>query len=137
MNGSGSGVVNGNTLWGSGVTAGTLINLLGSTYNTVQGNAFDNASVGVSFDSSSHDNNSADLNQSNPSTVTTPISDAGTNNRLAAVNLKGGALGSVPYQTAANTTGFLASPTTTGHVFAETWQPTGSAIAPTALDLNT
>jgi hypothetical protein len=53
-----------------------------------------------------------------------------------AAGLAGGALGSAPYQSAANTTGFVASPTTTGtYVYA--WQPIGSAIAPAALNLGT
>jgi hypothetical protein len=54
-----------------------------------------------------------------------------------ASNLAGGALGSSPYQSAANTTSYLASPTTSGHTFVHAWQPTGSAIAPIALDLAT
>jgi len=54
-----------------------------------------------------------------------------------ATNLAGGALGSAPTQTAAGATGFLASPTTSGHTFVYAWQPSGSAIAPTALDLAT
>ncbi len=52
-------------------------------------------------------------------------------------NIAGGALGSVPYQSAANTTTFVSSPTTSGHTFAMAWQPSGSAIAPAALDLAT
>lgn len=52
-------------------------------------------------------------------------------------SLSGGALGSAPYQSVANTTTFIASPTTTGHTFAYAWQPSGSAIAPIALDLAT
>lgn len=52
-------------------------------------------------------------------------------------NLVGGALGSAPYQSAASTTAFIASPTTSGHTFLYAWQPSGSAIAPTAVDLNT
>lgn len=54
-----------------------------------------------------------------------------------ATNLAGGALGSIPYQSAANTTTFVASPTTTGHTFAMGWQPSGSAIAPVAIDFGT
>ncbi len=52
-----------------------------------------------------------------------------------ATNLSGGGVGSAPYQSAASTTTFIASPTTTGHTFVYAWQPSGSAIAPTALDL--
>jgi hypothetical protein len=54
-----------------------------------------------------------------------------------AAGIAGGALGSLHYQSAANTTAFLASPTTTGHTFVPAWQPSGSVIAPTALDLAT
>ena len=50
-------------------------------------------------------------------------------------DLAGGALGSFPYQSAANTTAFVASPTTSGHVFVPTWSPTGSAIALASTDL--
>lgn len=51
-------------------------------------------------------------------------------------NLLGGALGSVPYQSAPNTTVFVASPTTTG-TYLYGWGPTGSTIAPTAINLTT
>jgi hypothetical protein len=54
-----------------------------------------------------------------------------------ATNLAGGAVGSVPYQSAASTTGFVPSPTTTGHTFLYGWQPSGSPIAPTSVDANT
>jgi hypothetical protein len=54
-----------------------------------------------------------------------------------ASNMGGGALGSVSYQTAPNTSGFIASPTTSGHTFFLGWQPTGSAIAPASIDLGT
>ena len=52
-------------------------------------------------------------------------------------NLPGGALGSLPYQSAASTTTFIASPTTNGHAFVPMWIPLGSIIAPTAVDLGT
>lgn len=52
-------------------------------------------------------------------------------------NLNGGATGSTVYQSAANTTAFLASPTTSGHTFFMGWTPSGSALAPTAIDLGT
>jgi hypothetical protein len=55
----------------------------------------------------------------------------------AVTNLAGGAVGSLPYQSAASTTTFIASPTTSGHTFVPAWQPSGSAIAPAALDLAT
>jgi hypothetical protein len=50
-------------------------------------------------------------------------------------SLIGGATGSVPYQSAVNTTTFLASPTTSAHTFFLGWQPSGSAITPSAVDL--
>jgi hypothetical protein len=50
-------------------------------------------------------------------------------------NIAGGALGSLPYQSASNTTTFIASPTTASHTFIPAWQPAGSGIAPFALDL--
>jgi hypothetical protein len=54
-----------------------------------------------------------------------------------ATNLAGGAVGSLPNQSAAGTTAFIASPTTTGHTFVPAWQPSGSAVQPTAIDANT
>lgn len=51
-------------------------------------------------------------------------------------NLAGGALGSTPYQSAAGTTAFLASPVTTG-TYLQGWTPAGSAIAPAAINLTT
>lgn len=54
-----------------------------------------------------------------------------------ATSLAGGAVGSAPYQSAANTTTFITSPTTSGHTFVYGWSPAGSAIAPTAIDLAT
>jgi hypothetical protein len=51
--------------------------------------------------------------------------------------ITGGGVGSAVYQSAANASAFLASPTTSGHTFALAWQPSGSAIAPVALDLAT
>jgi hypothetical protein len=54
-----------------------------------------------------------------------------------AAGLTGGGVGSAVYQSAANASAFLASPTTSGHTFALAWQPSGSAIAPVALDLAT
>ena len=52
-------------------------------------------------------------------------------------SVPGGALGSLPYQSAASTTTFISSPTTSGHAFVPMWNPSGSAIAPTAADLGT
>lgn len=59
------------------------------------------------------------------------------NAAASATNLSGGATGSAPYQSAANTTGYILSPTTSGHTFVYAWQPLGSAIDPAALDLAT
>lgn len=42
---------------------------------------------------------------------------------LESVNLQGGTLGSIPYQTAPNVTAFVASPTTLGHTYAMGWVP--------------
>lgn len=52
-----------------------------------------------------------------------------------ATNIAGGALGSIPYQNSAGATLFTASPTTTGHIFAQAWSPSGSIIAPAAYDM--
>ena len=68
--------------------------------------------------------------------VTNPagyITSAGTS--ASSTNLLGGAVGSAPYQSASNTTAFLASPTTSGHTFVYSWQPLGSPISPVAYDL--
>lgn len=62
-------------------------------------------------------------------------SAASATTATTATTLAGGALGSVPYQSAANTTLFVASPTTSGHIFADAWSPSGSAIAPAAYDM--
>lgn len=62
----------------------------------------------------------------------TAVSGGGT-----ATNLAGGSLGSVPYQSGTGATTFLASPTTSGHTFVLSWQPSGSVIAPVSLDLAT
>ena len=51
--------------------------------------------------------------------------------------IAGGLLGSAPYQNAVNTTLFISGPITNGHTFFYGWQPTGSAIAPAAIDLGT
>ena len=52
-----------------------------------------------------------------------------------ATNLAGGAVGSAPYQNAAAATAFISSPTTSGHTFVYGWRPSGSAVAPTAVDI--
>lgn len=53
-----------------------------------------------------------------------------------ATNLASGALGSVPYQSGAGATAYVASPTTAG-TYLHGWTPTGSAIAPIAINLTT
>ena len=58
-----------------------------------------------------------------------------TGTSASSTNLLGGAVGSAPYQSALNTTAFLASPTTSGHTFVYSWQPLGSPISPVAYDL--
>jgi hypothetical protein len=58
-------------------------------------------------------------------------------NATNAANLSNGAVGSLPYQSAAGATAFIASPTTSGHTFVPAWQPSGSAIVPTVVDANT
>jgi hypothetical protein len=59
---------------------------------------------------------------------------AGTS--TTSTNLAGGALGSTPYQSAAGTTAFIASPTAAG-TYLQGWTPAGSAIAPAAINLTT
>jgi hypothetical protein len=49
-------------------------------------------------------------------------------------NSAGGSVGAVPYQSAANTTVQLTAPTTSGHTFLLSEQPSGSAVIPTWLD---
>jgi len=56
---------------------------------------------------------------------------------LTATNLAGTGVDYAPYQSASATTGYIVAPTTTGHTFVYAWQPSGSAIAPTAVDANT
>jgi hypothetical protein len=54
-----------------------------------------------------------------------------------ATNIAGGALGSIPYQSSAGVTAFLASPATNG-TYLEAWILTSSAaVAPTAVNLTT
>ena len=76
-----------------------------------------------------------------PTTVdanTLAVSSASTaSSATKSTNIAGGALGSAPYQNLADTTLYIAGPTTTGHTFVYAWQPSGSLIAPTAVDANT
>jgi hypothetical protein len=64
------------------------------------------------------------------------IGSTAVTNATNAANLSNGAVGSVPYQSGVGATAFTASPTTSGHTFVHAWQPSGSAIAPTAVDAN-
>ena len=74
--------------------------------------------------------NSALANSTIPiNTVTCTLGSACT------VGIVGGALGSLPYQSAVNTTTLLASPTTSGHNFMPLWSPTGAPVAPVMTDL--
>jgi hypothetical protein len=65
------------------------------------------------------------------------IGSTAVTNATNAANLSNGAVGSLPYQSAAGATAFVASPTTSGHTFVPAWQPSGSAIAPGAVDVST
>lgn len=80
-------------------------------------------------------NNGTDYVDSAIQVADVPTLNQPTTSHAAA--LGGGAVGSAPYQSAANTTLFIPSPTTNGHYFVYSWQPTGSAIDPVALDLAT
>ena len=74
-----------------------------------------------------------------PTTAQTSVVgiDSSGNLYKNAAGIPGGALGSIPYQSAANTTTFVAGATTSGHTFVLAEQPSGSLIAPTLLDLGT
>lgn len=54
-----------------------------------------------------------------------------------ATNLAGTGVDYAPFQSAPATTSYITAPTSSGHTFAYAWQPSGSAVAPTALDLGT
>ena len=71
--------------------------------------------------------------QVNALTTAVLLDEDASDSNLAS-NLAGGALGSVPAQSAPDTTGFVASPTTSGHTFLLGWQPSGAAVAPHAID---
>ncbi len=62
---------------------------------------------------------------------------ANASNAAVAVNLSGTGTDYAPYQSASATTSYITAPTTSGHTFVYAWQPSGSAVAPTALDLAT
>ena len=79
----------------------------------------------------------ASLATTGSGTIVATSTSGNSSTATTATNMSGGALGSVSYQSAANTSAFLASPTTSGHTFAFAWTPSGSALAPTALDLAT
>jgi hypothetical protein len=57
-------------------------------------------------------------------------------NATNAANLSNGAIGSLPYQSGAGATAFIASPTASGHVYVPAWYPLGSAVVPTFADAN-
>jgi hypothetical protein len=65
------------------------------------------------------------------------IGSTAVTNATNAANLSNGAVGSLPYQSAAGATAFIASPTISGHTFVPAWQPSGSAIVPAAVDAST
>lgn len=136
--GGGSGTVTSVTFTGDGTvlsstpsapvtTSGTLTaSLLTQSANTVFGN-FTGSTAAPTFSatpvfSAATLTNFPTFNQSTTGT---------------AAGITGGALGSALYQSAASTTAFIASPTTSGHTFVYAWTPSGSAIAPVALDLAT
>jgi hypothetical protein len=73
-----------------------------------------------------------------PQGASVPISvSASSSSSTSATNLGGGLLGSAPFQNSAGVTHFIVSPTTSGHTFVYAWQPSGSAIAPIAVDIAT
>jgi hypothetical protein len=86
-----------------------------------------NCSSGCAITTSSGGTNAA-------TTAATATTSTTATNAITATNLQAGALGGVPYQTSANSTLFVASPTTSGHTFSLVWQPLGSQIAPVTLD---
>ncbi|MGB8538929.1 MAG: hypothetical protein WCD57_21080, partial [Acidobacteriaceae bacterium] len=81
-----------------------------------------------------------------PSVTTAVTQSAGDNStkvattayvaNAAATNLGGTGVDSAPYQSASAMTGYITAPTTSGHTFVYAWQPTGSAVAPSALDFS-
>lgn len=73
----------------------------------------------------------------NSITINSVVCSLGGSCNTSTGSILGGALGSLPYQSLADTTVFIAGPTTNGHAFVPMWQPTGSLIAPTAVDLGT
>lgn len=64
-------------------------------------------------------------------------SGSGTIAATTTANLAGTGVDYAPYQSASGTTSYITAPTTSGHVFVYAWQPSGSAVAPTAFDLGT
>lgn len=79
----------------------------------------------------------ADLATISPAGALSVASCTGCGSVTSVANLAGGALGSLPYQSAASVTAFIAGPTTGGRTFIPAWQPSGSLIAPISLDLAT
>jgi hypothetical protein len=103
-------------------SAANLTNFPGGAFNTLTGGTNTTATMVIGT--------GASLATSGSGTITATSSTAST-------NLAGGAVGSLPYQNAAGATLFIVSPTTSGHFFVPSWQPSGSAIAPVSLDLAT
>jgi hypothetical protein len=122
--GSGSGTVNSGTAWSPTYYAATGTAVSGTTPFT-----------GLEYWAGSAAPAAASAAQVVAVISTTAVANATA--AVTATNTAGGAVGSAPYQSAAGTTAFIASPTTTGHYFVYSWQPTGSAIDPVALDLAT
>jgi hypothetical protein len=67
--------------------------------------------------------------------VSGDIPNNGANTTGYAGGLAGGSLGSIPYQSSANTTSYVSGQTTTGHAYFLGEEPTGSLIAPQLYDL--
>jgi hypothetical protein len=120
----GSGTVNSGTQWSPAFYAATGTAVSGTTPFT-----------GLEYWSGSGAPGAATAAQVVGVISTTAVANATAT--VTATNLAGGAVGSLPNQSAAGTTAFIASPTTTGHTFVPAWQPSGSAIQPIAIDANT
>lgn len=88
---SSHGTINDNQISnGNGSTGAAGIKLVGCTYvstqgNTIAGNGLTSLNTGMSFDSGSSNNGPWSLNKIDSSQVTTPVSDAGTNNNPALI----------------------------------------------------
>jgi hypothetical protein len=124
----------------SGIALGGNLDTLTFGAHLVAGGLSYNGSVGVTISSDATNANTASTivardGSGNFSAGTIMASLTGT--ASLATNLVGTGVDSAPYQSASATTSYIAAPTTSGHTFAYAWQPTGSAVAPMALDLGT